>query len=429
MAVEGNPLSLRDLMRTFSYGWVIVAVCTLMLAVHAGIQYSFGVFFKTLNAEFGSSRAAVSGVYSTYTIVHGIFAILMGWLADRFGPARIAAFCYFLVGLGLILSIKINAFWQLYVTYGLLVGVGLSASFAISTGTTARWFVKHRGLALGIVSSGVGLGTLTMLPAAERLITSFGWRVTYLIMGIAAWAVMISNALVLRRDPHQYRSRALDADVASLRPITNCRERQQDTSPEIGMTLRSAMRSSTLWVVMAIFLLFNFCLQMIMVHLVNYATDLGIAPLVAATLVSTIGIGSIVGRLVMGLGSDKIGSNNAAVICCAILVISLLWLLLARQLWMFYVFAVIFGFAYGGEIPQMPALVSHFFGLRAVAALVGTIVLGHSVGGALGSWAGGRIFDVTRSYGMALIIAIAAGLCAVIFALILRGVKVVSDSR
>jgi len=175
-----------------------------------------------------------------------------------------------------------------------------------------------------------------------------------------------------------------------------------------------ALHTRTLWLLVVSYTLFNFCLQMVMVHLVNYATDIGITPLVAATFISVIGIGSITGRIAMGAFSDRLGSHNALLMCCIILVSTLVLLIFARDPWMFYLFAVIFGFAYGGEVPQMAALVGRFFGLRAVAALVGTIALGATTGGALGSYLAGHIFDVTDSYRLAFSIAASASLMAIV---------------
>jgi MFS family permease len=153
-----------------------------------------------------------------------------------------------------------------------------------------------------------------------------------------------------------------------------------------------------------------------MVHLVNYATDLGISSLIAATFISVIGIGSVTGRVTMGAFSDRIGSHNALLICCVILAGTLILLIFSKELWMFYFFAIVFGFAYGGEVPQMAALVGSFFGLHAVTVLVGIITMSARMGGALGSYLGGAIFDVTDSYRFAFGIASVAGFIAVIAA-------------
>ena len=402
---------------SFFYGWVIVASCAVLMMTHAGIMYSYGVFFKHLVADFGWSRAATSGVYSLLMLTHGVFSVVMGWLVDRFGPARVMLFCSLVTGLGLVLTSRIDALWQLYVTYGLVVGIGLGAHYTTCTATTARWFVERRGLALGIVTSGVGLGTLLLIPATERLIAAFGWSTTYFMMGVASWAVTIPAALFLRRAPGDVPHHSSGVKGPDMPPVV---------TSDTGVSMKVAARHRPLWMLFATFFLFNFCLQTVMVHLVNYATDIGITSLIAATFISIIGVGSLIGRLSMGTASDRIGSYNALLICCSILIATLVFLIFAGEPWMFYLFAIVFGFAYGGEVPQMPVLVSRFFGMRAVAALVGTVVFGATIGGALGAWAAGQIFDMTQSYQTAFTIAAVASLAAMLITLMLKKAKAVT---
>ena len=410
--------------RPLFYGWVIVGACLVILAMHTGLLYSYGVFFKHLIADFGWSRGATSGVYSLFMVSHGALAIATGWLADRFGPARVMAACAFIGGLGLALTSQINSLWQLYLTYGIIFGVGESAGFTITTSTTARWFTKRRGLALGIVASGSGLGTMIMAPAAERLITTFGWSTAYLVLAVAGWAIMIPSALLLRRDPAEKGLRPYGSEEAVIGVASV--GRREGKAAETGIALRAAALYKPLWMLFAIFFTFSVCLQMVMVHLVNYATDIGITSLIAATFISIIGIGSFIGRLLMGTASDRIGANNALLACCIIMTVTLIFLIFAREMWMFYLFAIIFGFAYGGEVPQMPVLVGRFFGMRAVAALVGVTVFGATIGGALGAWVGGQIFDVTQSYQLAFTIAAVAGFVSVVLTLMLKKLKAVT---
>jgi MFS family permease len=393
-----------------------------MLVMQAGIMYSYGVFFKQLTADFGWSRAATSGVHSLFMLSHGGLAIFMGWLVDRAGPAKIMAFCGFAAGLGLVLTSRISALWQLYLTYGLIVGVGLSGHYTTATATTARWFIKRRGLALGIVTSGVGLGTLILVPVVERLITVYGWSTTYFILGVAAAAVTIPTALFLKRDPAEKQLRPYGGGIA-VATLNTANDAKTGRSQETGMALKAAALQKQLWMLFAVYFLFNFCLQMVMVHLVNYATDMGIESLIAATFISIIGMGSFSGRLIMGSISDRIGASTALLICCAILMTTMVWLIFSTELWMFYLFAIVFGFAYGGEVPQMPVLIGQFFGLRGLAALVGVVVFGATSGGAVGAWVGGEIFDVTHSYQMAFIIAAIAGSSAVVITLAVKRLR------
>ena len=409
--------------RALFYGWVIVASCTLIQVIQFGIQYSFGIFFKPLIAEFGWSRAATSGAYSLVMVCGGLSAIPLGWLADKFGPARVTAACGILMALALIAASQVQALWQLYLAFGILLGTSIGGTMAITGGVTARWFVKKRGLALGIVSAGIGLGTLLIPPAAERLITAFGWSQAYIIIGIAAGIVTVGGALWLRRDPA---SIGLKPYGAADGPSKSGPANYSLPNPATvrAFTLREAIRTHPMWIICSMYFLVNICVQVVMVHLVNYATDLGISSLTAATLVSMIGIGGIVGRLAMGTISDRIGSYNSLIITCIMLMGSLIWLIFSRELWMLYIFAVVFGFAYGGEVPQMPLLVGQTFGLQAVMALTGATSAATRAGGAVGSWAGGKIFDVTHSYLIAFALTAAAAFVSLITILILKRNKI-----
>jgi MFS family permease len=407
----------------FFYGWVIVAACTVIQTVQYGIQYSFGIFFKPMIADFGWSRAATSGAYSVLMISAGASAIPLGLLADRFGPSRVTAICGFAIGLALVLTSRVTELWQLYLTFGVMQGIAIGGTIAITSGVTARWFVRQRGLALGMVSAGIGLGTLVMPPIAERLIAASDWSRACLVIGVGAFIVTVSSAVLLRRDPEEMGMRPYGADAAQQESILDHSETEINPNTENDMTFRAAIRTHQLWMMTIMFFLVNICVQIVMVHLVNYATDLGIAPFTAATIVSVIGIGGLVGRLVMGTVSDKIGSNNALIITSLLLAMSLVWLIFSRQLWMLYVFAVFFSFAYGGEVPQMPLLIGQFFGLRAVMALTGATSAGTRAGGALGSWLGGETFDVTHSYLIAFVITAVAGFLALTTAVMLKKVN------
>ena len=405
---------------TFFYGWIIVAAATIILTMTSGITFSFGIFFKPLVSDFGWDRASTSGIQSLYFVCYGSFSLIGGWLAERFGPTKVAAISNCVAGLGLVLTSQASTLWQFYVTYGVITGIGVGGNFAVCMSTTARWFLARRGLALGIVSCGAGLGTFVIVPAVGRLIAVFGWSSAYMIMGFAVWIIIISCAMLLRRDPEQMGLRAYGVEAPLLELGTEKKGEIIKDDFDARSVLSTAVRTKVLWTLIASLFLLGFCVQVIMVHLVNYATDIGVAPLVAATMVSAIGISSIVGRLSMGAASDRIGSNNALIICCLVLPISLFWLVFTRQIWMFYIFAIFFGLAYGGEVPQIPSLVAHFFGLKAASSLVGLVFWGTLLGGALGSWVAGKLFDMTQGYQVVFIIAGAAGISSFLLALRLK---------
>lgn len=395
------------------YGWIIVAVSFFIITIAFGTQYSFGVFFKPLQEEFGWTRAETSGVFSLYMFFHLTLAILTGWATDRFGPRILVAVGGFFTGLGLMLTSQITALWQLYITFGLIVGLGLSTAWNPLLTTVSRWFVQRRGLASGIVAAGVGTGTMLMAPLAGFLISTYDWRISYRIIGLMAWVVIITAALFLKKEPRE---------IGAL-PYgeTTTHTNKQDALPEsASFSFWEALRTNTLWLLFLIHLCCATCLQMVMAHLVRYAEDVEISAIVAATFLSFVGGFSILGRIAMGGASDRIGRKTAFIICALLEAAMMFWLIKSTTPWMFYLFAVLFGFSYGGWVPLFPALTGEFFGLRHLGAIYGVILFAAALGGTIGPLLAGYLFDTTDSYSYAFLIGAIAMLLAVVFILLLK---------
>ena len=180
-------------------GWIVVAACLLISVVTFGIRYSYGIFFKSLEADFGWSRGLTSGVYSGYALLCSVFAVLGGWSLDRYGPRRVMVLTGFFTGLSLLLSSYANSLWHLFFTYSLLLAAGTGATYTITMTIASGWFARRRGLALGIVGSGAGVGIIVMMPIASYLVTVYGWQGAYFMMGLAALVIAIPSALLLSR--------------------------------------------------------------------------------------------------------------------------------------------------------------------------------------------------------------------------------------
>jgi MFS family permease len=422
MQRQSLPKDVAVIHGKFFYGWAIVAACALMIAITYGLMYSYSVFFKPLADYFNWDRATVSLIYSASLIIRGAVSIVIGWLADRYGSMKLMVFCGFMIGLGLVLCSQAQTLWQFFLTYAVIEAIGLSGTFGISTAMVSRWFTKNRGLALGIVASGSGLGTLLIVPGTERLINALDWPQAFIICGAISGVMMIAAALFLR--PPSNSASPADKKSGSTDETLN-----NTTIPPLDASLGQALRDSRMILIMAAFLLFFFGIQIIMVHLVNYATDIGVSPLVAATFISVIGAVSIVSRLLVGAGTDKIGIHNSLILTRIFLVISFICLIFTKALWSFYLFAVIFSMPYGGEIPQIPLFISKYFGTRAMATLIGLNLFVITIGGALGAWVAGKIFDNTHSYNGAFIAGALASLGSLILVLILKRQNRATDNR
>ena len=406
----------------FFYGYVVVAAGFITLVLAFGTLYSFGVFFKPLSTEFGWTRAMTSGAFSLQWFLAGFLAVIMGRLNDRFGPRLVLTISGFALGLGYLLMSLISAIWQLYLFYGVLIAIGVSATFVPLASTAARWFVERRGAMTGAVAAGIGFGTLTVPPIGSWLIDNYGWRTSYTIIGIIALVLVVLAAQFLRRDPGQMGLLPYggsEAKQPSLNSITS------------GFSFREASYTSQFWILFAIACFFGFGLQAIIVHIVPHATDLGISATSAANILAIVGGLSIVGRVVMGIAGDRVGNKPAIIICFILLSAAFCWLIVAKEIWMLYLFAAIFGFAYGGFIVLSSLIIAELFGLSSHGIILGVTLVGGSIGQAISPLLAGYIFDVTQSYNLAFIICATLSIMALILMILLKplGNQVLAQDR
>jgi MFS family permease len=370
------------------YPHLIAAICFSMQAIGIGIYIGFGVFFNPLMAEFGWSRAAISGASSLAFLMMGIFGVLIGRLNDRFGPRPLLTVTALLLGLGSVLMGRLTTLGELYLFFGLIFGMGLSSIDVIALTTVARWFAHRRGLMTGIVKVGTGAGQFVVPLAASWLIVKYGWRWSFVIIGAAGGLILVVMAQYLRRDP------AAKGPMSSQGDVADTIEQAKETS--IGFA--QALKTIQLWTICLVNFLLVFCLLIVMLHIVPHARDLGLAPLKAAGVLSTIGAVSMLGRFVCGLAIDRWGSKNIMATCFLLLMLGLAWLSVARQLWMLYLFAVIYGLAHGGFFTAISPLVAEWFGIESHGALFGIVVGFGTTGGAVGPFLAGRLFDFSGSY-------------------------------
>jgi MFS family permease len=312
----------------------------------------------------------------------------------------------------------------LYLFYGLMVGFGLSVAFAPLVATASRWFVSKRGLAVGIVVAGIGMGTVVMSPLATYLVSTYGWSWSYIILGLLAWIIIIPGALFLRRSPEEKGLLPLgkaEAITGDERDSSIAEKGESLTSGRAGFSLKDAVHTRAFWLLLATIIFWSICVQMVMIHIYPHATDLGITEVVAANILVLIGIFSIIGRLAMGAISDRLGGKRTLVICLALQALVMFWLLRATDIWMLYLFAAAFGFAYGGCVPQLPVIAGEIFKLKSIGAIVGVQMLGVAIGGAIGPLLGGRTFDVTGTYYLAFLV---SGICTLLALLLLAFMRV-----
>jgi len=399
---------------TFFYGYVVVAAALFMAIVMWGARFSFGVFFSPVLEEFGWTRAATSGGFSLTWVFTGLLSILVGRLNDRFGPRLIMTIAGFLVGLGYVFMSQLRSLWQLYLFYG-LISVGMSAVLVPTLSTIARWFVKMRAFMTGIVLAGTGIALMVIIPAANQAILNYGWRTAYVIVGLVVIVIVVIAAQFLRRDPYQLGRLPYGYDSTSS---------SASAAGTSGLLFREALRTHQVWLISLVYFCTYFIYNILLVHTIIYATGEGISSRKAVGIMVFLGGAGIAGRMLMGLFADRVGNKQTMVLGAGLMMVTLFWLLMAKELWMLVLFSVVFGFGHGGMATMESPIVAHVFGMRSHGAILGLVFFSDTMGGALGPFLAGYLFDVTNSYRIAFLLCAILGVVNLIAILLIRPLKI-----
>lgn len=403
-------MNISDEKRISYYGWVVVGAGLIILTVEAGILLTFGVFFKPILAEFGWTRSVLSGVFSASMIVRILSSLALGYLADRFGARPIVILGGLLAAIALFLTSTFITLWQLYVYYSLLFSIGASCAYIPITSNVSKWFRKNRGLAVGIVVMGLGLGGLIMSPLAGVLISSYGWRQSYVILGVIMLVTLVGSGILLKKPPESGISKT-DVKVSEGDFLTSRVE---------TYTLGQALRTRAFWMQGLSWFCLCAALYSILVHIVSYAINIGISPIKASAVLGMIGGFSLLGRVAMGYISDQLGRKRSVALASAISAFSLMGILLSRDLNMFYVSSFVFGVSYGGWGAQMPTMPADHFGEKNSGTILGAIFLVGGAGMAVGPWLGAHIIDFSGSYKYLFLMASVASFLGFVFSLLIK---------
>ena len=402
----------------FFYGWVVVGCCFLA-SFSYGIFYTFGIFFKPLQAEFGWSATLTSSIQSFHIAMAIVSTLLVGWATDRFGPQLTLACTGTLIGIGISLCSQVGELWQFYLFYG-IASLGLGASWVLPMATVQRWFVKQRGLTLGIVAAGIGSSVVVYAPTANSLILTYGWRLTYIILGIGTWVLLMVAAGLIASSPEKKGLKPLGIEEVGAESTDATASSNSELWRAGEWSLGEALRTKYFWLLIAIYFCAMMPIQMVIVHVVPFAITIGVDETAAAGALALIGGLSIAGRIGMGTVAQRTGFRRAMIICAGLCAGVVFWLLGVQSLWMIYLFAIIYGFFYGGNMPQVPGLVGHYFPGKSLATILGTIGAIASIGGILGPLIGGFVWDATGSYQIAFIIGASFWALAAILAILLK---------
>jgi MFS family permease len=399
----------------FFYGWIVVAVAFVTMGIGVNTRTAFSLLFPPILAEFGWDRAVTAGAFSVGFLVATAYVPFLGMAMDRYGPRLVIPIGIVITSLGLALAPLTSSPWHLHVTLGALVGGGsIFMTYIGHSLFLPHWFVRRRGLAIGIAFSGVGIGSIVLFPWLGRLIEASGWRA-------ACWALVVLLLVVLlplnvtlpRRRPEDL-GLAPDGDAAPGSTGRVAADNVVDRAwTSVDWTLRRAMRTARFWWLFVGFFAALLAWYMVQAHQTKYLLDVGFDRERAAFALGLVGLAGIVGQIALGWLSDRVGREWAwtlgglgfAVCYAALLLlpahpsVGLLYVMVAAQGLLGYGLASVFG-----------AIPAEIFQGRHYGTIFGTLNLGANFGAGFGPWLAGMIYDRTGTYALAWLLAI--GACA-----------------
>lgn len=372
--------------------------------------YGASVFFKPLVQEFGWSRAAVATSMSAFSILNAVFGPITGKLTDSYGARKVMVLSAMTVGIALVILSFTRALWQLYILYA-LVGIGFAGATVVpGMALVSKWFVRRRGLAIGIALAGAGVGGLVLAPAIGYLISALGWRNTYIIAGTLVCAVVAPLFVLIAKPNPQSMGLLPDGDApmtAGPGADTLTKESAPAPSPPVslpGISFRDAIHTPALWLMALAFFTTNIGTLAILNHQVMIVTDMGISATIAATALGLTAAYGSVGKIAYGSLADRFPVKYVFMVCYAMVLAGILLLMFAKTLPMLWLFVVVFGLAMGGSLALRSLMTAWLFGMVSFGAIYGFMELVSQFGSAIGPLLAGWIFDSSGSYRLAFII-------------------------
>ena len=402
----------------FFYGWIIVAVTFVTMAIGVNARTAFSLFYPPILSEFGWERGVTAGAFSFGSVASGIASPLIGRLMDRRGPRAVMELGVLLMGSGLLLAPLTSRPWHLYLTIGVLVGAGsVCLGYSGHSLFLPNWFIRRRGLAIGLAFAGVGIGSVTLLPWVQHMIEQTGWRTACAAMGIVVLVVLAPINLLLHRRPEDI---GLQPDGDAAPTVTSAQPASNIVDPVwagTDWTLPRALRTARFWWIAVGYFCGSYVWYAVQVHQTKFLLDIGFSSNVGVWALGVVSLLGIPGQICLGHLSDRIGREWVWAIACFGFVICFA-ALVALKFWpiMPLVYLMVFtqgALGYGVTSVMGPVVLEIFQG-KQYGSIFGTVMLAQLAGGAAGPWVTGQLYDLSGSYTVAFTVGIAVSLLSAI---------------
>jgi MFS family permease len=396
----------------FFYGWIVVAVVFVTMALGVNARTAFSLLFPPILDEFGWERGVTAGAFSFGFLVSAVLSPILGRVMDSHGPRLVTGLGVGVMGAGLMLATLAHEPWHIYATLGVLVGAGsVCLGYSCQALFLPSWFERRRGLAISIAFSGVGIGSIVLLPWLQSLIAADGWRAACSAMGVLVLVLGAPLALLLRRRPQDI---GLNPDGDAAAPKAGTRARPSNiVDPAwtaVDWTLARAVGTARFWWLALGYFGALFAWYAVQVHQTKYLVEIGFDAGDAAWALGAVGLAGIPGQIALGHLSDRIGRELVWTLGILGFIVCYLALLALREhpgMLLLYLMVVSQGMLGYGVTSVFGAIPAEIFEGRHYGTIFGTLMLASIVGGAVGPWLTGLIHDRTGSYELAFWIAIA----------------------
>ena len=372
------------------WGWYIVGGAFLVMGMNYGSRYCFGVFLKPMATEFGMSRSVISLAAAINMLVYSFCAIFVGRMLDRIAPRWIITTGALIAACGYIMTGFVQTPLGLYISYGFMVGLGAAGMGVVAcSSSVSKWFIKKRGLAVGIASMGISLGTVMLTPLAGYIVGAFNWRFGLMALSfiILMMGVFVSQTLMRKTNPEAY-GLLPDGDKTTLS------HQLSETKNVHRISTLTLFKDSRFWTLAVCQGLAVMISMSVFVHQVAYATDNGIDKMAAAASLAAISLTGFMGQFLFGWLTDKIKDPKYVSFAgIAFMLAGTILMLNVRSVFDLYVCALVYGFGYGSLAPVIPLLIAHRFGRHVLGSIYGLLTFFIGVGGAIGPVLGGFIYD------------------------------------
>ena len=380
----------------FFYGWVVVGISFLTLAVGGSTNGSFSIFYLAILKEFHWTRADTAGAFSLSMLVFSACGPLVGWLFDRFGTRRIMPFGVIVLTIGVLSSSFISSLWHLYICYGILMAAGVThIGFIPNVLIISNWFFRHRALALGIAHAGRGVGILILIPLMQYAIQTVGWRNAYLLLGGLVFIVLFPLLTIFQRGSPREKGLTQLGDPDNASPKGEGMQKRYD-----GPSLPEAIHSYRFWTLGLISIIRGAGFSGLFVHAVVYMDDVGYPTILAATILGLAAIFRSGGGIVGGFFSDRFGRESTFTVFSVLTFTGTLVLIFSDPELpvLIYAFAILYGLGSGGTSTIYSSLQADIFQGKNFGLIFGVIQTATGIGAALGPWLTGLIYDTLGTY-------------------------------